>query len=161
MVMTQRKRRRLLVLADLLMALGIAACLYGAFFLPLDPSATRAPTVRQAQLESRRTEQKVGPLSAYAVIYGRDLRKPLYDPEPVPVVKARPPEPRLSVTLAGTVVEPGFSRALLRTAGGDEKLVSVGEVIDKAEVLAIADGSVRLKFSGKEITLKVQREGGQ
>ena len=99
-------------------------------------------------------------LADYAAIYQRDLRRPLFDPRLVEVVVKPPPAPKPTFTLTGTVTEPGFTYALFRTRAGETKLVSVGESVEGAEVLAIGENAATVSFAGQTLELTVQKEGG-
>ena len=101
----------------------------------------------------------MGPLADYAVIYRRDLLRPLYDPKPVVKVVVKPKPPKLPVTLVGTVLEPGFSYGMFRTRDGKTKFVRVGQQIGGAEVLSIADDRVTMKYQGRQVVLAVQKKG--
>jgi len=152
--LTHRGRRRLLLATNAALAAAILACAAAAVLVPLDAEAPRdngragAPTTAPAV-------GAVGPRSAYAVIYGRDLRKPLHDAPP-PGPAPAPPKPKFLAMLVGTAVEPGFTYGVFRTAGGQDKLVSPGERIEGAELVAVRDGQADIRFNGEIITLKVQ-----
>jgi hypothetical protein len=103
--------------------------------------------------------QEAGALTSYASIYTRPLRKPLYDPTPGAVVVAAKAEPKFTGVLTGTIIEPGFTFATFRVPNGEEKVVPVGQSVEGAEVLAITQGEVRIRFHDKEITLKAAVEG--
>ena len=98
--------------------------------------------------------------ASYQVIYRRDLRKPLFDPKQVaaaPVVKKKP---KFKADLIGAVVEEGFAYGIFRTHKGAEKLVSIGQKIEGAELTGIGKGIATLMFHGEELSLKV-KEGGK
>lgn len=97
-------------------------------------------------------------MASYASIYTRPLRKPLYDPTPGAIVAAAKAEPKFTGVLTGTIIEPGFTFATFRVPGGEEKVVPVGQSVEGAEVLAITQGEVRIRFNDKEITLKANVE---
>jgi len=156
---THKRRRRLLMLANAALAAGIALCAWGALLLPLGSSAGPGRSAPGTAPAASRAEQGAGPLSAYAVTYGRPLRKPLYDPKLKKIIAVKKPEPKLTVKLAGTVTEPGFTYAFFRTRGGEEKLVAIGQRIEGAKVLAIGDGSATVEFHGKRITLRKAKGG--
>jgi hypothetical protein len=157
--MTHRQRRRLLILANAAFAAVIAACAWGALWVPLDAADGQpARPAGRGQARSEHGAAGVGPLSTYSGIYARPLRKPLYDPKPVEIVKLAAPEAKLTAVLAGTMTEPGFTYAIFRVPGGEEKVVPVGQSIEGAEVLEIVHGSVKVRFHGKEMTIQVQKE---
>jgi hypothetical protein len=99
----------------------------------------------------------VRPISEYAAIWKHELRRPLYDPEVKPVIAAPPPKPSLTVQLVGTVIEEGFTYAILQGKGGKTEFVSVGQSLDGAEVTGIEKDCVHLKFCGDVVTLKAKR----
>jgi type II secretory pathway component PulC len=113
-----------------------------AALAPAAPTAQPAPLVRKV------------PLIAYETISKRNLLQPLYD-------SAAPnqPPPKPSVKLVGTVIEPGFTYAMLKTKEGQVKGVSVGETVDGAEVTEVKADSVTVKFAGEMHTLKVEGQG--
>ena len=96
------------------------------------------------------------PLSAYAVIWNKNLQRPLYDPKPAVVAEKPPPKP--TMTVVGTVIEEGFTYALLKTQGGQVKMARVGQTVDGAEVLVVTADSVTVRFAGQEYVLKVEKE---
>jgi hypothetical protein len=152
----QAQRRWLWMLSG---ALALAAAAGGAALAlwplaPLgdDPGAA-APSAPAAPAAPAREH---APLAAYAVVYQADLQRPLFDPPPP---QAAPP-PRPNLALMGTVIERGFTCALLKTPAGQVQWLSVGQAIDGAEVTAIAADSVSVRFAGEVFTLKVQAEGG-
>ena len=106
-------------------------------------------------------EAPVEPLSSFAVIYERPLRKPLYDP--APVVEAAPPpkpKPKPTFTLIGTVVEPGFTYGMFRTNKGETKLVEIGESIGGAEVTAVTEAGATVLMDGESIEMTVKEKEG-
>jgi len=77
-------------------------------------ASTAGPSTRRASEES-----SVPTLRSFQPHWSLDLRRPLYDPPPAVKAEApKPPPPPLAVKLAGTVIEPGYSRALLTVADG-------------------------------------------
>ena len=157
--MTHRRRKHLLVAANVALVATIGTCLWVAAFCPPDLAGAGASTDGPTGGSASRGEAEDDTLAGYAVIYGRPLRKPLFDPEPVTIAKAKAPEPKFTAVLAGTIVEPGFTRALFRTRGGQEQFLAVGQKIDGAEVLEIIDGSATVNFHGKQLTLKAEGAG--
>jgi hypothetical protein len=156
-VMTWRNQRLLLFSAAAALVAAALFLLAWALFLPLDRGDERDAARKKTQPDMA-TTRKMEPLGAYAVIYQRDLRKPLFDSEAAKVDTPSPPP--LTVTLKGTVVEDGFSYAILRGKGGDEKLLRVGDSLEGAEVIAIAEGEATVRFHDQNITLKAQLKEG-
>lgn len=96
-------------------------------------------------------------LDRYALIWQRELRKPIFDAPPA----AAASRPQLALKLLGTVVEPGYTYGMFTTAKGEQQLVGVGQRIDGAEVKSIEDGSVTVLFGGETLTLKVEKDKNQ
>ncbi len=153
-----RTRKRLLWLASLLLVAGLAATVWTTFRLPLaslkaGPDGGDRPSAAGSAAIAARP-----PLAHFAIIYERSLRKPLFDaPPPTPLAAPPPPAPKLTVTLTGTVIEPGNTYALFKDQGESVKLVGVGETIAGAEVLQITEGSATVRFNGQEMTLTVAK----
>jgi len=156
--MTHRDRRRLLILANAAFAAVLAWCAW-ALFAPLDVGSAEGGAIAGQKSSVLHDTQEAGALASYASIYTRPLRKPLYDPTPGAVVVAAKAEPKFTGVLTGTIIEPGFTFATFRVPGGEEKVVPVGQSVEGAEVLAISQGEVRIRFNDKEITLKANTEG--
>ena len=164
MVTTLRKRRRMLIMVNLLLLACLAAIGYALVLTPIDEPVEQQVSGKKTIELSDIMDTAAEPLSAYAAIYKRELRKPLFDPKPAAVAKARtkapPPKPKLTITLTGTVIEPGFTYAMLRGKSGEVKFVSIGQTLDNAEVTAVTANSATVKFHGDSITLKVNKGGG-
>jgi len=140
-----------------LLVVGSVACVVIALAMP--------PVVAvPAEAEPRRTvrvDLTAGllPLDQYDVMYTKNVRKPLYDPPPVVVPPpVAPPPPPLTLQLLGTVLEPGFEYAVVRTGAGQEKLMTVGETLDGAELLRLDAATATVRFAQQERTLKVQKK---
>jgi len=158
MVMPIRKQKRLWLLVSFVLGLAIVACLCAAAL----PVSMAEPARRQDGAADDRTAPDgdvTGPLSDYADIWQRDLRKPLHDPKPVAKAAKPAPKPKLAVRLMGTVLEPGFTYAMLRGKSGETKFVGVGQSLDGAEVVEVAVSSATVRFHGDLITLKIESEG--
>ena len=156
--MTHRRRKHLLVAANVALVATIGTCLWVAAFCPPDLAGAGASTDDPTSGSAALGEAEDDTLAGYAVIYGRPLRKPLFDPKPVMIAKPKAPEPKFTAVLTGTIVEPGFTRAFFRTRPGQDQVLAVGQKIDGADILEIIDGSATVNFHGKQLTLKV--EGG-
>jgi len=163
--MTHRRRKRLLWLTIAALAAGTAVSAGGLLLAPLatfsGPGDRDGGDAGSGGGAARRARAET--LADYAAIYRRDLRKPLVDPKPVaPTVRLRRPKPKMTVTLVGTAVEPGFTYAMFRTRGHGTKLVRVGETIEGVEVLSVATDSARVRFAGEVRELKkVGKEGAR
>ncbi len=156
--MTQRDRRRLLILVNAAFVTVLAWCAW-TLLAPLDTGTPEGGSGAGQKTSTMHDTREAGPLVSYASIYTRPLRKPLYDPTPRAVVAAKKAEPKFPGVLTGTIIEPGFTFATFRVPGGDEKVVPVGQTVEGAEVLAIIQGEVRIRFHDKEITLTTNVEG--
>jgi hypothetical protein len=89
------------------------------------------------------------PLETFAPLWDRDFQQPLFDGQPVAqAVTAFP------ATLTGTIIEPGFSRAVFRLDSGGTQMHGVGGAVAGAEVLEIAADRVVLRFQGERMTLQ-------
>ena len=155
--MTAKGQRRTLWTAAAILIAGAAAVLACAAAMPLGVRGPAAPTGLKALTVTRPARRPESP-GAYAVIYQRDLRKPLVDAEAPKVEPPKPPP--LTVTLKGTVVEEGFSYAIFRNKAGEEKLLKVGDSLEGAEVTAIAEGQATVRFFDQAIVLKAQTKEG-
>jgi hypothetical protein len=150
--MTERNRRRWLWGANaalVLAILGTGLAALAPLEAPAPSKAAPGPAAAQAA-----PEERVEPFEAYAAICQRNLLEPLFDAPPAPAAAAAMP----GVRLMGTAIEPGFCYGLFRNALGEPKMVGVGESIEGAEVVAVAEQSVTLKFGGRTITLPVEKE---
>ena len=154
--MSVRRRRRLLICVNAALVAGVLGCVCLALLLPPAVNSSEPGIPDRARTAGEKNSTKLGPPDAYAVIYQRDLRKPLFDPKPVVVSKPPPKKPKFNAELLGAVEEPGFSYGIFRT-GGRDKLVSVGGTVAGAKLLAIGPGSARLKFNGELITLNEKK----
>lgn len=95
------------------------------------------------------------PLAAFEPLWDLDLRRPLFDPAPVqPAPLATVAPPTLSVRLVGTVTEVGHSQALLMTPEGKLEIRGIGEQSGGAEILAIDEAGITVRFAGQTLVLK-------
>jgi len=157
--MSQRTyiQKRLLKTAAGLLIAGSVACIAVALVSPPDVAIPADVALRK----TARADLDAGllPLDQYEAIYTKDVRRPLYDPPPVIVPPpATPPPPPLTLQLLGTVLEPGFEYAVVRTGAGQEKLMTVGETLDGAELLRLDAAAATVRFAQQERTLKVQKK---
>lgn len=90
-------------------------------------------------------------------VWSKQLRRPLYDPPPPPPPKKKPPPP-LGVSLLGTILEPGNSRAIISSAGGKVEYKRVGDSIgptdSPAEIIEILGDSVVVRRGDESTTLR-------
>jgi len=157
MVGSYRQQRKLLLAANVILGAGIVGCLVG-FLFPAGIKETAMPRSSRYDMRENELPATMKPLKDYDVIFARDLRKPLYDPKPVEVVQTPPPKPPLTVDLVGTVLEDGFTYAILKNRSGQTSFVSIGESLDGAEVTKIEKDSATVQFGGESIVLKVTGE---
>lgn len=161
MVASLAKRKRMLLTANILLSVGIVACAAALLLWPASLPAESKHKGRGRNDNATPTAKPIRPLSHYKQIESRHLRKPLFDPKPVKVVKAPPPKPVLTVILEGTVLEPGFTYAILKNRKGETKFVGIGESFENAEVAAITENAATVDFHGEKITLSVGKKGGR
>ncbi len=156
--MTFRNRKRLLWMLIVALGASIIGCVCFVVFMPLGIQVAEPETNNTGSTETG-SESVVEPLSAYAVVYKRDLRKPLFDPKPVSVRKPSVRKPRLGLKLLGTAVDPAYTYGFFRDRSGQTKLVQVGQTLDGAEVIAITDGSATVRYHDEIIVLEVAKKG--
>jgi hypothetical protein len=156
-MMTQRDRKRLVIAANASLAVALIACLAWAILPANVDISPQTGGLSTAPAGPMRAES---PLSAndYSIIYQIDLRQPLVDPPPAAAPAPTQAQVTVPVRLVGTVVEPGFSYAMLRNSAGEVKTVGVGESVDGVEVVSIVPGSAVVRYSGQTATLKVEVE---
>jgi hypothetical protein len=151
--MNTRSQIRLIWAVNVVLAATVVAAGAGFALWPVagvgDQAAdTPAPAPASPPAQAR------PPLSSYAVIYARDLQEPLFD-----AAAGERPVARPTVALAGTVVQPGNTFALLRTKAGQVQWARVGETVEGAEVTEITADSATVKFAGNTFTLKIEKQG--
>jgi hypothetical protein len=134
-----------------------AAALCIARWLPLETPTVPAGPLRYESAGTN-TDAPVPSLAQIEQLASLDLRRPLYD---TPAAAAAPAQrPPLALKLAGTIVEPGHSRAVLVGPEGKVELKSVGQSVAGAEVLRIDPESVTVRYLDQEVQLTLQREKG-
>jgi hypothetical protein len=156
--MGYRSWRRLLWTTSIVLAAGIVCVVCAAVFMPLDLAATREPALEdggRAKAKADPSVKKMVPLERYAVVYERDLRKPLFDPAVVRPPDSSKPKRKLTVTLVGTAVDPGLTYGIFRDSHGKTVLARIGQKIEDAEVVSVEEGSATVKFDGETITLSL------
>ena len=153
--MTQRDRRKLLLAINAVLGAALMAAMALAV-TPLDDKVSVEP-VRRARRAGAAEFRSIGPLSEFAVIHQRDLRRDLVDrpvTEVQPVVQTGP-MPLLQ--LVGTAAEPGDGFAMLRTQNGEVKMIGVGEEYEGVTVTAVEAESATVEYLGREVTLNVEK----
>jgi hypothetical protein len=155
--MTLRRTRRFLWTLCGALALAVVVTGAGLVAWPLEGpgDGTAASPTAGGNPITGTTRERLS-LSAYACLWEKDLQRPLYDPAPA-VAKPKPP-PVPGVTLVGTVIEEGFTYALLKTKAGQVKMVSVGQTVEGAQVLVITANSTTIRLGGHEHVLKIEKE---
>ncbi len=144
------------------LAAGVVVVAAGAVLSPVGAGAGNVPAGAPAGAATGAPAAARAALAQYAPAWKRPLRSPLYPPPPPLPPPPPPPEPKpkLSVRLRATVVEPGFSQALL-AAGKAELWRCVGEAAGDAKVLSIADGRVVVLFAGERHVLILPKPGAK
>ncbi len=145
-------------------AFGIAsvAVIAWAIRWPYDRRALATAATATPGRGDRPAEASALPLSKFEPIWKLDLRRPLADtlapaPATTPAVAAaRTPPPGMK--LAGTIIEPERSLALLVGASGKVELKSIGDRFAGAEVLQIDPGAVTLQHNGQPLILRIGKE---
>ena len=101
----------------------------------------------------------------------RKLRAPLYDPEPPPPVSTKPvvpitpppkPEPKLNLTLVGTIIESDKSLAIIADNNGQFDVKGIGDVLeidpDGIAITNIKPEQVTLTYRGRSTVLILDRK---
>lgn len=137
--------------------LTAAAVVYSAGWRPLDLPRGGAGKAAAAAGDSAAAPQ----LSDLTGAWERPLRRPLSDadistPAATQVAAIAPPMPPLHV--AGTVVEPGHSAALIAAASG-QTLKHVGDDVDGATIIDIREDAITVKWNGGDVVVPVERAG--
>jgi hypothetical protein len=146
--------KKLLWAASAGLVLGAVLTIAGAAWWPYHTSepVESSPTVVAAAANE---SHGLPPLEAFAPLWDRDFQQPLFDGP-----QASQDAPAFPATLTGTIVEPGFSRAMFRLESGATEMRGVGTTVAGAEVLEIAgDGAVVL-YQGQRLTLKPSPKAG-
>lgn len=153
-----RTRRNILMGAVALLATVIVAALAATIFLPPKVKVPERPGASAAPKDMHQ-DRKAEPLSAYAVIWQRELRKPLFPPKDPAAVVSSASRPALALQLIGTAVESGHTFGLFIDRSGQVRTGSVGDTIEGAEIKSITDGAAIVKYFGSDVTLRVAKEG--
>jgi hypothetical protein len=134
----------------------IAICYWAWTFEPAVATGARATKTESVPTELATTVvEAISPETLQ-----RRLRDPLYDPEKV-VVQERPPIPP-SVTLVGTIFEPGNSIAMLQLPTGAVEIRRVGQSLNDGkadfELMEIQKTSIVLKQGAKTFKITSQTQ---
>lgn len=157
--MKLHRTRRVLWAASAAFAALAGLVVYLALFVPLDqPQSAMPPNNRNSPSDHGTPPEPT--LASFEPHLKLDLRRPLHDPPPAPPpVAPQVAKPVLTVKLAGTIVEPGHSKAMLVTADGRTELKGVGQKSGDAEILSIEEKKITVRFHGEVVELKVASEG--
>ena len=144
-------------------ALAIASVVVIAWAIrwPYDRRAIATAATATPGRGDRPADSSTLPLSKFAPLWKLDLRRPLTDtPAPAnnPAVAAATRTPPRGMKLAGTIIEPERSLALLVGASGKVEIKSIGDRFAGAEVLQIDPGAVTLQHNGQPLILRTGKE---
>lgn len=103
-------------------------------------------------------------LEQYQQIWDLDLRQPLYDPPPPPVVTSTPrpqtPTSRpLNVQLVGTIMDSSDSRGIFNV-NSQMQIKGLGDQVDGAKIVGITAETVTLLRNGERIVLNLPTKQG-
>jgi hypothetical protein len=159
--MDVRGQRILLwMIGAILLIAAVATALYSVQ-AAYEIAAARSGAISTTQRVNAtdRSEPTLADLQSVAQV---NWRRPLFDaPSPAPVIAPPPPPPPpLTVRLAGTIIEPGHSRAVLVGPDGKTELKGVGEHSGPAEVLEIGQDTCTVRYLGNRVTLKIDKGVG-
>ena len=151
--MTERDRKKLLLAIDVVLVAAIA----GFVAIALAPLGQADVTEADATLRptSAPASSHIGPLDEYAVIYQRDLARPLYDAPPAVVVT---PTVALPIRRTGVMGEPGSYYGMFATSTNETKLAGAGDTVEGVEILEVTGNSATVRFGGKTSKLTKQEE---
>lgn len=144
-----RAKNRLWMGNCLLGALALALVGLG-LILPLDiPKALPSTQPATASAPVARGEPRA---DYYSVIWQRDLCGPLFD------TVAGAAKPRFAARLVGTAIEPGYERGIFLTSKNETVFVGVGEKLEGAEIVSLAEGTATVTFNGEKLILTAQTQ---
>jgi hypothetical protein len=128
-------------------AATVAAAVWLPYRLPV-------PDARDGHAHAAPTTTGTGSAVSFDDLLDVNLRRPLVDaPATAPVAPATAVAMGPGLRLAGVMIEPGHSYAVLVTATGTTEVRSVGERAGGAEVLAIGPSTVTVRVGGQNVTL--------
>jgi hypothetical protein len=112
----------------------------------------------EPQSESEPQQPVEARLDDFVQLWDRPLRQALYDPPPPQAeIKQLPP---LRVELAGTIIEPPNSMAIVRTEQGRTEYKRLGDLVGPADgpakVIEIGANEIVVERASERITLGVQ-----
>lgn len=92
-----------------------------------------------------------GAADDYSAIWKRNLREAYNPPKPP---APPPPKSRPQLKLVGTIIEPPNNLAVIVGAGGEKRIVGVGESAFGATVKRVGELSATVEVEGEEFELK-------
>lgn len=155
----RQKQRVLWLIAGSLITASIATV---AFTLLVSPeiNGNGAQSRRHSPNSLDHNGQNIPPLSAFASIWNKDLRRPVYDPPPQ--AKAVVKRPTLQAELKGTATEDIANSCAFFSVQGQTIMASVGDKIGKspnvAEILKIEADKVVVRYYGEKLILKLKKQ---
>ncbi len=136
----------------LLLAVGLAA--WRLVAPPAVPSAVH--TAKPAVTTRTADASEAHPLSWYAPIWERDLRRPPVDPVADTKRKAKKPKPKpLRLALLGTVIEPADRYAVFRKEDGHIVVKRVRDDVDRFTIAGIDRGRAELVRGERRVNITV------
>jgi hypothetical protein len=162
--MTVRQRKKALAFSAAILGVLALLVLVVGLSLPARIAAREAEpgidvpgaddAANDAQAEAAAAEASRQALAELQRLCRADLRRPLYDPPsaagPSP---GGPTTQALTLSLIGTVIEPGHSMAMFRKPAGGTVFCAVGESVDDAggpvKVLGVDEDKVTVEFAGR------------
>lgn len=111
-----------------------------------------------------------------SAVANRPLRQALYDPPPKPAQPAPPPaprvvrpptpvEPKLEVTLVGTIIEPERRLAIVADAMGGFDVKGIGEALELTPagmtIEQIESEHITVRYQGQQAKVELDRAGKQ
>ncbi len=167
--MELQRQRQYLTFATACLLVFSAAVIYWSVSA-IGESKPVLPEVQSGPTTDSNTTEKTD-LKITAAMTQRQLRAPLYDPEPAPPVSTKPvapavprpkPEPKLNLTLVGTIIESNNSLAIIADANGQFDVKGVGDILqvdpDGVAIASIKSEQVTLTYRGKSTVLMLQRK---
>ncbi|HBV64125.1 MAG TPA: hypothetical protein DEF45_14010 [Rhodopirellula sp.] len=164
----QRQRHYLTLTTTCLLVFSAAIVAWSVS--AIDESSPQSANVQRGQVATPKFTHDPE-LTIPAGMTKRQLRGPLYDPEPAPVSppKPKPPVvnlpktvPKLELSLVGTIIESNNSLAIIADANGGFDIKGVGETLELAPdgivIRSIQSEQVILNHQGKATTLSLERK---
>lgn len=164
----QRQRHYLTITTACLLLFSAAIVLWSVS--TVDESSPQSSNVQLGQVATPEVTREPE-LTIPTAMTQRPLRGPLYDPEPSPVSppKPKPPvvtppktDPKLNLSLVGTIIESNASLAIIADTNGGFDVKGIGERLELVPtgivITSIQSDQVTLKHQGKTTTLSLERK---